>query len=233
MYDGNGTNNCFTWRRDLDVPGRRLDVRRLRRRRTRSAPPCRARCSAGPARARSTAGTSIRTRPRPGTPRSRCSSDQARHRRARRRRAAGCGAGVDGATKKTVELGDNYYAPKTVTVSQGHDGHVALARLRGSRRRARRQAQERPEGRQEVPVRGGGRRTTRFKRKLTVAGHVQDRLHAPRGDDDDDQGAKVGHRPPSGRWPYERLRLRRRQRERQRLAVRAGAQRRRWRRSTA
>ena len=36
-------------RRDLDVPGGRLDVRGLRRRRTPSAPPCRARCSAGPA----------------------------------------------------------------------------------------------------------------------------------------------------------------------------------------
>jgi plastocyanin len=27
--------------------------------------------------------------------------------------------GVDGATKKTVELGDNYYAPKTLTVTKG------------------------------------------------------------------------------------------------------------------
>ena len=27
--------------------------------------------------------------------------------------------GVEGATQKTVELGDNYYAPKTVTVDRG------------------------------------------------------------------------------------------------------------------
>ena len=32
-YDGNGTGNCFAMaRRDLDVPRRRLDLRRLRRR---------------------------------------------------------------------------------------------------------------------------------------------------------------------------------------------------------
>ena len=51
-YDGNGTNNCFAMAGvDLDVPGRRLDLRRLRRRRTRSARTSRTRCSAGSARA--------------------------------------------------------------------------------------------------------------------------------------------------------------------------------------
>ena len=44
-------------------------------------------------------------------------------------------APVQGATKKTVKLGDNYFTPKTVTVKPGTDGHVALARLRGGRRR--------------------------------------------------------------------------------------------------
>ena len=46
-YDGNGTNNCFTLRRrDLDVPGRPLDVRRLRRRERLQQARRRTRCSA-------------------------------------------------------------------------------------------------------------------------------------------------------------------------------------------
>ena len=34
-----------------------------------------------------------------------------------------------------------------------------------------------------------------FKRKLTVSGHLQARLHPPRGDDADDQGPEVGRQP--------------------------------------
>ena len=53
MYDGNGSDNCFSMDGvTLDVPRRRLDVRRLRRRRTRSASPSRTRCSASSARTR-------------------------------------------------------------------------------------------------------------------------------------------------------------------------------------
>ena len=50
-YDGNGTNNCFT-RRDVDLPGRRVDVRGLRRdERVQQGRPER-RCSAGSPTAR-------------------------------------------------------------------------------------------------------------------------------------------------------------------------------------
>ena len=117
MYDGSGTNNCFTGATSTfpedgsTFAGCGGDERVQRRRAGHDARLGR------PGRAQRLGQASAPGRS-PGTPRSRCSSDQTRHRRARRRRAVGCGAGVDGATKKTIELGDNYYAPKTVTVAK-------------------------------------------------------------------------------------------------------------------
>ncbi len=67
VYDGSGTNNCFT-RRDVHVPGRRLDVRGLRRRRTPSARASRTRCSRWAGQGALAAGSSVRTRRWPGTP---------------------------------------------------------------------------------------------------------------------------------------------------------------------
>ena len=62
---------------------------------------------------------------------------------------------------KTVRIGDNYFLPRTPDGRSGHDRHVAVAGLRRGRRRARRQAQVRPQGREEVPLRGRRRPTTR------------------------------------------------------------------------
>ena len=69
-------------------------------------------------------------------------------------------APAHGAAKKTITIGDNYYAPTKLTVKRGHDRHLALARLRAGRRRPRRQARVGPQGREEVPLRGRRRRTT-------------------------------------------------------------------------
>ena len=101
-----------------------------------------------------------------------------------------CAVPAQGAARKTVAVGDNYYAPEKLTVKQGHHGHVALAGLRGGRRRPRREARLRPEEGQEVPLRGGVDGLL-VQAQAHRAGQVPDRVHAPRGDAHDDQGAEV------------------------------------------
>ena len=154
IYDGNGTNNCFsmagvtsTFPADGSTFAGCGGAERVQQGRLRT------RCSAGPARARCRPGTSTRTRPSRGSTRSRSSAVKLGGHRApasrswaRRRRY--------GAAKKTIKIGDNYYSPKTRHGQARHDRHVAVARLRRGGRRARRQAQVRPQGREEVPVRG-------------------------------------------------------------------------------
>ena len=77
--------------------------------------------------------------------------------------------GVDGATKKTVTLGDNYYAPKSVTVSRGttvtwrwpgfeEAGDVHDVKLKTG-----------PKGVKKFHSEGAAT-DYEFKRKLTVAG---------------------------------------------------------------
>ena len=100
---------------------------------------------------------------------------------------------VDGATKKTIELGDNYYAPKTVTVSKNttvtwrwpgfeEAGDVHDVKLKSG-----------PKGVKKFQSESAATDYT-LQAQTDRLGHVQDRLHAPRGDDDDGQGAKVGAR---------------------------------------
>lgn len=77
--------------------------------------------------------------------------------------------GVDGATKKTVELGDNYYAPKTITVAKNttvtwkwpgfeQAGDVHDVKLKSG-----------PKGAKKFHSEAAATDYT-FKRKLTVAG---------------------------------------------------------------
>jgi len=77
--------------------------------------------------------------------------------------------GVDGATKKTVDLGDNYYAPKTLTVAKGttvtwrwpgfeEAGDVHDVKLKSG-----------PKGAKKFQSEGAATDYS-FKRKLTVSG---------------------------------------------------------------
>ena len=156
MYDGNGTDNCFslegvtsTFPADgstfagcggpnaFSKSVQDADARLHRR---------------GRAQRR---GSSTRTRPRRATPRSRCSSEaEGPDRRPRRRRAHQRGAGA-GRGEEDRHPRRQLLRAEDAEGEARHDGHLALARLRRGRRRPRRQAQVGPQGREEVPLRGG------------------------------------------------------------------------------
>ena len=115
-YDGNGTNNVLRHgRRDLDVPGRRLDLR-----------------GNGGVFSKAVAGRDgrldrrgrhavLEEAPAPGQGGLRAAGGLRLVKRdGHRRRAAGRrGAGAAARAKKTVKVGDNFYSPKTLTVSAG------------------------------------------------------------------------------------------------------------------
>ena len=86
---------------------------------------------------------SIRIRPSPGTRRSRCSAGEESLIGVLAGAALLSAAPVQGATKKTVNGGRQLLHAQDRDRQAQHDGHVALARLRGGGRRPRRQAQVR------------------------------------------------------------------------------------------
>ena len=94
---------------------------------------------------------------------------------------------------RTVKIADNYYLPAKLDDQAAHEGRLALAR-RG-RRRPRRQAQVGAQGRAQVPVPAGLRRL-HVQAHAGEARALQDRLHAPRGDDDDDHRAPLARCRP-------------------------------------
>ena len=86
---------------------------------------------------------------------------------------------------RTVTIADNYYAPAKLTVRKDtkviwrwpdEAGDVHDVKLKKG-----------PKGVKKFHSEPGAAGIT-FKRKLDEGGHLQDRLHAPRGDDDDDHG---------------------------------------------
>jgi hypothetical protein len=87
----------------------------------------------------------------------------------RRRRAAQRGAGARARRRRPSSLGDNYFAPKTPEGQARHHGHVEVARLRAGGRRPRRQAQVRPKGVKKFHSEAASTDYS-FKRKLKVAG---------------------------------------------------------------
>ena len=190
MYDGNGNDNCFsmegvtsTFPADgstfagcigpnaFSASGAAADDRLHRRER-------------GPGR-----GRSIRIRPRPGTPRSRCSAgEEAPDRRAGRRRAPERGAGA-GRDQEDVKVGDNYYAPTTVAVKRGttvtwrwpgfeEAGDVHDVKLKSGPKGVKKFASEAACDGLLVQAQADRRRD------------LQDRLHAAPRDAHDDQGLR-------------------------------------------
>ena len=78
-------------------------------------------------------------------------------------------APAQGAAKKTVTLGDNYYAPTTLKVKRGTHGHVALARLRPGAATSTTSSSSGPKGVKKFHSEAASTDFT-FKRKLTVPG---------------------------------------------------------------
>ena len=149
-------------RRDLDVPRRRLHLRRAAAARTRSARPSRTRWSAGSARAPLKSWNKHPHPPKPGY-------HAAGGLRLVRRllvavtgAALVCAAPVHAApSKKSVRVGDNFFAPKSLTVDRGSTVTWKLAGLRRGGGRPRRRAEVGAEGREEVRLGSCRRPTTR------------------------------------------------------------------------
>ena len=192
-YDGNGTGNCFAG--NTGVAGHRCPPTRS------TFPPCPfaganafsqdAQSRAARLRGRGERAQGLDQAPARGQAglRRRWSSTRSdgapdpvrspsppRRARARRRRRP------PRPSRKTVKVADNYYLPAKLTVKPGHRRSTWKWPAEARSTSTTSSSSRRPKGVQEVPVRPGLQPAT-VQAHAEEARALQDRLHAPRGDD--------------------------------------------------